>query len=205
MVRVVDGDVRAFDALYDRHSAQVFGLAIRVTGRRRAAEEATQDAFLSLWRAAAGWDANRGTLKTWLLAMVRNRSVDWLRREARHDRDLELDDAIVGRLEGGERPEEQASAREEARQARELLICLPPEQREVIELAYFNGLTQTEIAVKVGIPLGTVKGRLRLALTKMHHNLTGVYDLTVSSSTTVSSPSVAGAFVSSRDVATVAL
>jgi RNA polymerase sigma-70 factor (ECF subfamily) len=181
MVRVVDGDVRAFEALYDRHSAQVFGLAIRVTGRRRAAEEATQDAFLSLWRAAAEWDANRGTLKTWLLAMVRNRSVDWLRREARHDRNLEIDDAIVGGLEAGERPEEQASAREDARQARELLICLPPEQREVVELAYFNGLTQTEIAVKVGIPLGTVKGRLRLALTKMHHNLTGVYAVALSS------------------------
>lgn len=174
VIRVVDGDARAFEALYDRHSAQVFGFAMRITGRRRAAEEATQDAFLSLWRAADRWDGQRGTLTTWLLAMVRHRSIDWLRREARHDRDLEIDDDAVGRLEAAERTEEQVGAHEDARLARGLLTCLPLEQRQVIELAYFKGLTQTEIAVKVGIPLGTVKGRQRLALTKMYHRLTGV-------------------------------
>jgi Sigma-70 region 2 len=118
VVRVVDGDVRAFEALYDRYSAHVFGLAMRVTGRQRAAEEATQDTFLSLWRTADRYDTHRGTLKTWLLSMVRNRSIDWLRREARHDRDLEIDDALVGRLEAAERTEEQAASREESRHAR---------------------------------------------------------------------------------------
>jgi RNA polymerase sigma-70 factor, ECF subfamily len=173
-VRVIDGDVRAFEAIYDRYSAQVFGLAMRVTGRRRAAEEATQDAFLSLWRTAGSYDQHRGTLKTWLLSVVHNRSIDWLRREARHDRDVEIDDARVGRLEAAERTEELAAAREESRHARQLLISLPAEQRQVIELAYFGGLTQSEIAAKVGIPLGTVKGRQRLALTKMHHELTNL-------------------------------
>jgi RNA polymerase sigma-70 factor (ECF subfamily) len=173
-VRVADGDVLAFEAIYDRYSAPVFGLAMRVTGHQRAAEEATQDAFLSLWRTAGSYDKHRGTLKTWLLSVVHNRSIDWLRREARHDRDVEIDDARVGRLEAAERTEELAATHEESRHARQLLISLPAEQRQVIELAYFSGLTQSEIAAKVGIPLGTVKGRQRLALTKMHHALTTI-------------------------------
>jgi RNA polymerase sigma-70 factor, ECF subfamily len=184
VVRVVDGDVRAFEAIYDRYSAQVFGLAMHVTGRQSAAEEATQDAFLSLWRIADRYDIDRGTLKAWLLSIVRNRSIDWLRREARHDREREIDDARVGRLvgclEAAERTEEQAATHEESRHARELLIALPTAQRQVIELAYFEGLTQSEIAAKVGIPLGTVKGRQRLALTKMHQTLTSVPELALS-------------------------
>jgi len=180
VARVVDGDVRAFEAIYDRHSAQVFGLAMRVTGRQIAAEEATQDAFLSLWRTADSYDTNRGTLQTWLLSIVRNRSIDWLRREGRHDRDFEIDDAPLGRLEAAELTEEQAATREESRHARRLLSSLPTEQRHVIELAYFKGLTQTEIAVKIGIPLGTVKGRQRLALTKMHQKLTSLSGVALS-------------------------
>jgi RNA polymerase sigma-70 factor, ECF subfamily len=172
VVRVVDGDVRAFEAIYDRYSIQVFGLALRVTGRHRAAEEATQDAFLILWRTADRYDMDRGTLKTWLLSIVRNRSIDWLRREARHDRELEIDDALVGRLEATQRTEDEAATHEESRDARQLLITLPTEQRQVIELAYFKGLTHTEMAAKIGIPLGTVKGRQRLALTKMRQQLT---------------------------------
>ncbi len=174
VIRIVEGDVRAFEAIYDRYSAQVFGLALRITGRRRAAEEATQDAFLGLWRTAGSYDKNRGALKTWLLSMVHNRSIDWLRREARHDRDLEIDDARVARLEAAERTEEQVATREESHHTRRLLTSLAPEQRQVIELAYFNGLSHTEIAAKVGIPLGTVKGRQRLALAKLHRNLTSV-------------------------------
>jgi RNA polymerase sigma-70 factor, ECF subfamily len=172
MTRVVDGDVSAFEMIYDRYSTQVFGLAMRVTGRRRAAEEATQDAFLSVWRHAASYDAERGTLGVWLLSMVRNRSIDWLRRESRHDRVSEIDDALVGRLEAAERTDAQAATREDSRHARQLVIGLPAEQRQVIELAYFKGLTQAEIAAKLDIPLGTVKGRQRLALTKMHRKMT---------------------------------
>lgn len=172
MARVTDGDVRAFEAIYDRHHAQAFGLAMYVTRGQRAAEEATQDAFLNLWRSADRYDPGRGTLATWLLSLVRNRSIDWLRREARHARDLEINDAIIGRLEAAERTDEQAVTRDDSRHARQLLVSIPPKQRQVIELAYFKGLTQTEIALKIGIPLGTVKGRQRLGLTKMHQQLT---------------------------------
>jgi RNA polymerase sigma-70 factor, ECF subfamily len=168
-----NGDVGAFEAIYDRYSAQAFGLAMRVTRRRRAAEEATQEAFLSLWRTAHGYDRRRGAVNTWLLTMVRNRSIDWLRREARHERNLEIDDDLVGTLEADERPEEEIVNREEGNRARQLLTSLPSEQRQVIELAFFSGLTQAEIAAKVNLPLGTVKGRQRLALTKLHRALAG--------------------------------
>jgi RNA polymerase sigma-70 factor (ECF subfamily) len=174
VLRVATGDVRSFEAIYDRHSGQAFGLALRITGGRRAAEEATQDAFLGLWRAAQTYDTSRGTLKTWLLSMVRNRSVDVLRREGRHDRDVEIDDALADGLESPERgTAEQVSDREDARDTRQLLLSLPDDHREVIELAYFTGLTQSEIAAKVGAPLGTIKGRQRLALIKMHRELSG--------------------------------
>jgi RNA polymerase sigma-70 factor (ECF subfamily) len=177
MVRVVGGDVSAFEAIYDRHSDHVFALAMRVTGRRRAAEEAVQDVFLGLWRRAASYDPDRGALSTWLLAMVRNRSIDWLRREARYDRCLEIDDAVAERLEAADRTDVEVIAREESRTARQLLVTLPSDQRQVIELAYFNGLTHTEIAARLEIPLGTVKGRQRLALTKMRRKLTGLPEL----------------------------
>jgi RNA polymerase sigma-70 factor (ECF subfamily) len=172
VARVANGDIRAFEAIYDRHSAQVFGLAMRVTSCQRGAEEATQDAFVNLWRTADSYDPRRGALKTWLLAVVRNRSIDWLRREARHTLDVENNDAMLGRVEAPERTDDQAVTREEARHARQLLVSIPTEQRQIIELAYFKGLTQSEIAVKIGIPLGTVKGRPRLGLTKMHQQLT---------------------------------
>jgi RNA polymerase sigma-70 factor (ECF subfamily) len=171
VLRVANGDVRAFEAIYDRHSAQAFGLAMGVTGRRRAADEATQDAFLGVWRAARSYDTSQGTVKTWLLSMVRNRSIDCLRRDARHDRDPEIDDALVAELEAAQRTEEQVADREESRHAHQLLVSLPNDQRQVIHLAYFKGLTEPEIAVKVGAPLATVKSRQRLALTKIR-NLT---------------------------------
>ncbi len=174
MARISGGDVRAFEAIYDRHSAHVFGLAMRVTGSRRAAEEATQDAFLGLWRSAEKYDSGRGTVTGWLLGMVRNRSIDWLRREARHENALEIDSAPVGWLEADERTDRHVAILEENRDTRQLVVGLPTNQRRVIELAYFKGLTQTEIAAKLGIPLGTVKGRQRLALTKMHRTLTAV-------------------------------
>lgn len=170
--RVARGDARAFEAIYDRHSSAVFGLAVRVTGRPPAAEEATQDAFLGLWRSAGTYDPGRGTLKTWLLGSVRNRSIDWLRREARHNRGQKNGDALVDRLEATERTDEQVAAQEMRRHTRQLLVSLPSDQRQVIELAYFKGLTHTEIAAKAGIPLGTVKGRQRLALAKLHRQLT---------------------------------
>ena len=173
MRRVCRGEADAFEAIYDRYSAQVFGVALWVTRNQRAAEEATQETFLTAWRTASRFDPRRGTAVTWLLAIARNRSIDALRREQRHDRRSVQDDGHAERLPAADDLEAQALARDEAGRVRRLLLELPDEQRQVIELAYFNGLTQTEIAARVKVPLGTVKGRHRLALGRLHRALAG--------------------------------
>jgi RNA polymerase sigma-70 factor (ECF subfamily) len=170
MSRVAAGDVRAFEALYDRHSRHAFALARRITDRTADAEEATQDAFMSLWRSAATFDGERASLRTWLLMIVRNRSIDRLRAgaHAHHDQVAEHAD----RLEAAERTEEQVMAMQDYLEARRLVADLPPEQREIIDLAYIAGYTQNEIAARVGIPIGTVKGRARLGLNKLRRAAT---------------------------------
>jgi len=172
VARVVDGDVRAFEAIYDRYCSQVLTLAMRVTGRRSTAEEATQDAFLTLWRTPGRYDPSRGTLKVWLLTVVRNRSVDLLRSGARHAGNVEFDPILAERLPAAE-PTEPDADHDQRRHARELLETLPSDQLQVIELAFFHGLTQRQIAARVGIPLGTVKGRQRLGLAKLHRAFVG--------------------------------
>ncbi|HSO98278.1 MAG TPA: sigma-70 family RNA polymerase sigma factor [Solirubrobacteraceae bacterium] len=173
MRRVSRGEADAFEAIYDRYSAQVFGVALWVTRNRRAAEEATQETFLTAWRTASRFDARRGAAVTWLLAIARNRSIDALRREQRHDRRSVQDDGHAERLPAADDLEAQALAHDEAGRVRRLLLELPDEQRQVIELAFFKGLTQTEIAAWVKVPLGTVKGRQRLALNRLHRALAG--------------------------------
>jgi len=170
MGRVADGDARAFQVIYDRHHRQAFSLARRVMGDSGGAEEATQEAFLSLWRGAATFNPERAALRTWLFTLVRNRSIDLLRRRGtRTALRQEWSQDAVERIEAPERTEDQVLASHERDRARRLVAQLPPEQREVIDLSYFAGHTQTEIATQIGIPLGTVKGRARLALGKLRH------------------------------------
>jgi RNA polymerase sigma-70 factor, ECF subfamily len=171
MLRIAGGDARAFDALYSRHNAEVFRLALRVTGRRRAAEEITQDAFVGLWRRALQYDQSRGNFRSWILAAARNRSIDWLRREGRHDNTVDIDEPAASGLQSADCTEHEAVQHEEANTTRRLVADLPVAQREVIELGFFGQLTQTEIAHATGVPLGTVKGRQRLALTRLHKQL----------------------------------
>lgn len=171
--RIAEGDVQAFEAVYDRYRSQAFGLALRITGRHNAAEEVTQDAFMNLWRSAPEYDHARASLRAWLLSFVRYRGIDALRRGARHRRNVVLDRTLGECLEAAERTEDLVEARHESRHTRALLSDLPPDQRRVIELAYFNGLTHAEIAGITGVPLGTVKGRTRLALAKMRDALAG--------------------------------
>ena len=167
MALVTQGDTRAFEAIYDRHHHQAYALARRITGGTGGAEEATQDAFLALWRGASKFDAERGRLAPWLFALVRHRSIDWLRRGAPHTRVQNLVEGAAERIEAPERTEEQVFAIQESERARRLVAELPPEQRAVIDLAYFAGYSQREIAARVGVPLGTVKGRARLGLDKL--------------------------------------
>jgi RNA polymerase sigma-70 factor (ECF subfamily) len=160
-------DPRAFEVLYQRHATVAYSLARRIMGAAGPAEDVTQDAFLSAWRAAGSYDTARGSVRTWLLGIVHHRAVDALRRRIpREDRELE-DDAIIGRMASPSRTDEEVAARQEAQTVRATLAELPADQRLVIELAYFGGLTHTEIAERLDVPLGTIKGRMRLALEKL--------------------------------------
>jgi RNA polymerase sigma-70 factor (ECF subfamily) len=165
-------DPAAFEIVYDRHGGAAFSLAYRMVGDRASAEDVTQEAFLSLWRSRARYDRARGSVRTWLLGIVRNRAIDLLRREALKAPALSFDEEITTAPEAtSERTDVEALRREAARQVRGVLTDLPQDQMRVIELAYFGGLTHSEIAQTLGMPLGTVKGRMRLGMEKIRAKL----------------------------------
>jgi RNA polymerase sigma-70 factor (ECF subfamily) len=165
------GDARAFEIVYERHSAAAFSLAYRMMGTRSGAEDVTQDAFLSLWRSGARFDRARGSVRTWVLGIVHHRAIDALRRATVHDRRRAGDEGIEERFEAAERTDVEAARREEAGTVRSALSTLPADQCQVIELAYFGGFTHTEIAEMLEAPVGTIKGRMRLGLKKMRAQL----------------------------------
>lgn len=174
MQLVAGGDPKAFEVVYERHSTAVFSLAYRICGVRAGAEEIAQEAFLAIWRSGARYDRARGSVRTWLLGVVHNRAIDALRRTTVHQRHQSSDEHAAERVEAPERTEVEAARRDEARAMRAVLDGLPQEQRRVIELAYFGGFTHEQIATMLEVPLGTVKGRMRLALEKMRNNLESV-------------------------------
>ena len=172
LMELVDGgEVWAFEVIFDRHASAGYALAYRMCGRRALAEDIVQEAFLSLWRSGTNYDRARGSVRSWVLSAVHNRAVDALRRAgAKAGRDVS-DEGIAERLRAPEATDVEVERREEARQVRGALDELPPDQRQVIELAYFGGLTHSQIADVLDLPPGTVKGRMRLGLTKMRSAL----------------------------------
>jgi RNA polymerase sigma-70 factor, ECF subfamily len=171
-------DPAAFEVFYDRHGGAAYSLAHRIVGNPALAEDVTQEAFLSIWRSEAGFDRTRGSVRAWALGIVRNRAIDALRREASRGPRLDHDDeAVLERRAAPERTEEEALRRETARSLRGVLEELPTDQSKVIELAYYGGFTHSEIAEMLGMPLGTVKGRMRLGLEKIRTRLAeGLFD-----------------------------
>ena len=165
------GDPRAFEAVYERHSGAAFSLAYRMVGRGNVAEDVVQEAFLSIWRSGARYERARGSVRTWVLGIVHHRAIDQLRRSSVHDKRRASDEGIEERLETGERTDVEVARRDEAQQIRTAMESLPPEQSHVIELAYFGGFTHTEIADILEMPVGTVKGRMRLGLDKLRNSL----------------------------------
>src|SRR5437588_4140173 len=168
---VARADPRAFETIYERHSTAVFSLAYRICGVRGTAEEIAQEAFLSIWRSGARYDRARGSVRTWLLGIVHNRAIDMLRRTAVHERRRAGDEQAAEVLEAPDRTDVEAARRETARSVRALIDELPTDQRRVVELAYFGGFTHEEIAQMLDAPVGTVKGRMRLALEKMRSSM----------------------------------
>ena len=166
------GSQDALAQLYDRYAGLAYGIALRVLGDPGRAEDAVQEAFLNVWNRAAAFDPARGSLRSWLLTAVRNRSIDYLRGRGAHER-REQDLEPVAATIGAQDPWHEVSLKLERDAVREALASLPPEQRQAVELAYFGGYSQTEIADMTRVPLGTVKGRMRLALEKLSSYLRG--------------------------------
>jgi RNA polymerase sigma-70 factor (ECF subfamily) len=165
-----DGDPRALDTLYARYGGLAYSLAIRVLADQGRAEEVVQDVFLTVWRRHTSFDPARGSFRTWFLALVRNRAIDALRNRASRGFAAELPPDLRDASTRAD-PWEVVSVGLERQAVREALASLPGEQRQVIELAYFGGQTHSEISETLGLPLGTVKGRIRLGLEKLHSRL----------------------------------
>ena len=159
--RIADGDRPAFEELYRRYSRTVLGLALRRLGDRGRAEDAAQDAFVAIWRSARTYNRGRGKGAPWLYAVARNAITDGLRRTP--EPTAELQDGPGG----GPDPSDRAEAAWTAWRVHRALEVLPPHERPVIELAYWRGLSQSEIAQSLDIPLGTVKTRTRSALSRL--------------------------------------
>ncbi len=166
MSLVGDGDAGAFAGLYDRHSRAAYSLAYRMMGEQQAAEDLVQEAFLKVWRAAGSYRAQRGSVRTWVLSIVHNRGIDHLRSSASRRR---IQDRVQETAPTSQPSEAFADTwrNTQCEQVREALRGLPPERLNVLELAYFSGYTHKEIAQLLDLPLGTVKGRMRLGLKKL--------------------------------------
>ncbi|MGI8712999.1 MAG: sigma-70 family RNA polymerase sigma factor [Solirubrobacteraceae bacterium] len=166
MRRIQADDVRAFEELYHRHRARAFGLARVICRGAHRAEEATQDGFASVWRSRGSYDPVRGGARAWLLMVIRHRSIDLMRHEGAGD-SRHVPDRVLDLLPAPGSLGEDTVKHDEAAQLRASLQKLPLFQREVVALGYFGGLTHTEIADRLGLPVGTVKGRMRRALLRV--------------------------------------
>jgi RNA polymerase sigma-70 factor (ECF subfamily) len=160
-------DENALGELYDRYGRVAYGLALRIVRDRALAEDAVQEAFLAVWRSAGAFLAEQGKPSTWILTLVHRRAVDIVRREERRRADP-LDDA---EQPTGEATDEEAWLRAQRQVVQEALRKLPPEQREAIELAYYGGFTQSELAERLGLPLGTIKSRMFAGLKRLRELL----------------------------------
>jgi RNA polymerase sigma factor (sigma-70 family) len=173
VARIVAGDDRALGHVYDRYGSLVYGLARRVTNSTTAAEEITQEVFVQFWEQADRFDMTKGSLRAFLGAITHRRAVDWVRSEARRrNRDARTaQDAATGTIATLPDITRDLTSADTAARVRAAVETLPVEQREAVVLAYFGGLTFREVAAELGLPEGTAKSRLRLALGKLSHVL----------------------------------
>jgi RNA polymerase sigma-70 factor (ECF subfamily) len=169
--RVAGGDQSALTALYDSTSRLVFGLVLRVVGDRSTAEEVLLDVYTQVWRQASTYDSKRGAPLAWMMTIARTRGIDRLRSGRYEHQNKDQLDSIAEVSATTASPEEDTVTAERRRLVRAALDTLSAEQREVIELAYYSGLSHSEIALQLGQPLGTVKTRTRLGLIKLRDAL----------------------------------
>jgi RNA polymerase sigma factor (sigma-70 family) len=168
---VARGDEHALGELYDRVGRIAYGLALRVLRDERLAEDAVQEGFLAVWRSAAGFRAERAKASTWILTLVHRRAVDLVRREERRRAEPLGDEAAAALSDPGTSTEEAAWLRFERERVQAALRKLPDVQRETLELAYYGGFTQSELAERLGVPLGTIKSRMFAGLSRLRELL----------------------------------
>jgi RNA polymerase sigma-70 factor (ECF subfamily) len=168
--RIASGDADALGQLYDRYGRVAFGVVYRMLPSPEAAEEVAQDAFHAVWRQARSYRSDRGSVRTWLLAICRNAAIDWRRtRGKRVEREVTIDAAAD--LLSDARVDERVVSAMRAERIRKIVGELPKEQRDVLALAFWGGYSQSEIAARTDTPLGTVKSRVRLAMNKLRESL----------------------------------
>lgn len=170
---IANGDQNAFTRFYDQTNRLVFGLAVRILGNRETAEETTSDIYMQVWRQAANFELMRGTALSWLMTIARTRSIDRLRSASYLRQETETLDTVVQYADHSDSPEKMSIYAERRQQVRDALNQLSPEQRVLIEAAYFEGLSQTELAERFALPLGTVKTRVRagMVILKKHFSV----------------------------------
>jgi RNA polymerase sigma factor (sigma-70 family) len=174
--KVTSGDEEALETLYRRYGGACFALSRRILDDNQLAEDVVQQVFTALWK-GSGFDVRKGALSTWLMSVTHHKSIDVLRREAPRRKRLASEQALLELAVSGPGPDEEAWMRLRAERTRESLKTLPPEQRELLLLAYYGGYTQTEIAGLTGLPLGTVKSRTLTAMRKLRVQLGGSVDV----------------------------
>ncbi len=172
--KIAQGDQTALAALYDSTHRLAYGLILRVLGDASSAEEVLLDVYTQIWRQAANYDTSRGGPLAWLMTIARSRAIDRLRSGWQERQRKEPLDLLSDRETEAATPEENTVVAERRKFVRAALNSLSPEQREVIELAYYGGLSHSEIAVKLNQPLGTVKTRTRLGMMKLREALAPV-------------------------------
>lgn len=171
LVRLLQKDVSAFEQLYERHARLVYGLVLRIVQQAATSEEVVQDIFLQLWRNAKHYDATRGPFVPWLLTLARNRALDHLRLKSERQRRLEEQSDILPTVFAAPDYEHALDEKRRAERVRALMAGLTPQQKKAIELAYFEGMSHSEIAAALKEPLGTVKSWIRNGLLRLKEGL----------------------------------
>jgi RNA polymerase sigma-70 factor (ECF subfamily) len=171
IAQTAQGDQAALATLYDRTSSQVYGLVLKILDNREAAEEVTLDVYTQVWRQAHTYDETRGSPGGWLMTLARTRAIDRYRAGAAERGRIESLDVVEFFESDGETPEQDLAGQECRRHVQQAIALLTAEQREAIVLAYFYGLSQSEISDKLNVPLGTVKTRMRLGMMKLREAL----------------------------------
>jgi RNA polymerase sigma-70 factor (ECF subfamily) len=169
IARIQDGDATSLGALYDRHSSIAFRIALSIVHDRGRAEDVVQEAFLAIWRKSGSYTPGRGSVRSWLIGIVRNRAIDTLR--ARRVTDVDDEATLLSLPDAGPSVVDQVVAKLEGEAVRSALHSLPRQQREAIAIAYYASRSHAEIATITGLPLGTVHGRIRLGLRRLRTHL----------------------------------